>query len=160
MWQSHLNRSFCVSIPFRKKIYISKFICVFLHMSIVFLRVMSGILMPLLHIFIFSCCKLWRQQFWVNKPLGYSKWNFNCVQDFATTLLACMTSHFFSVTPFPSPWNGNDIWSHWLSTLISMIKGSVEKLGFIISVYKIYSIRKCLAVHEKSNGHEKRSDML
>lgn len=104
----------------------------FLHLSISFLWVISGILIPLLHIFIFSYCKIRRQEFLANRPLGYSKWNLNSVQGFATALLACMTSHFISVSLFPSPWNGNGIWSHWLSTLISMIKGSVEKLGFII----------------------------
>lgn len=36
------------------------------------------------------------------------------------------------------------------------------KAGFyyLYVTYKIYSIRKCLSVHKKSNGHKKRSDAI
>jgi len=34
------------------------------------------------------------------------------------------------------------------------------RFHYLYVIYKIYSIRKCLLVHKKTNGHEKRSDTL
>lgn len=59
--------------------------------------------------FIFSSCKIWRQQFLANSPLDYSKCNLSFIQGFATALLACITSYFISVSLFPSTWNRNDV---------------------------------------------------
>lgn len=102
--------------------------------------------MPLLHIFAFSHCKIWRQKFLANRLLNYSKWNLILCKVLPLNLWRLCQAILFLLPHFPGHEKGmmHDV-TDWVNCYV--LQRHWKKWGILFVYVYIYIIYNFCILH-------------